>query len=280
MRRHLPLVLAVLLVPLAASLSGRSLETFIAPAAACTGTPRFDPGAIVILPADGATVPRNAQVLFFANVEATLFEKRPTEPAEVRIEGKVLPLSARSSEGLGLPHLEANTTYELWLPDDLAPPWGKAPPKLTRARSFTTTSEDDTTPPRIRLVGAPTFHRFPPSSCGPAPRIELPVDVEDASPTFIELSAFVEGRPDDRTTKLVQAPIVSGRIVVLDPVFAHVDGPETYATHLVLTPVDIAGNRGAAKTVELRRLADGGPEPPATPTSVSPGTGSRVGCGK
>jgi hypothetical protein len=110
--------------------------------------------------------------------------------------------------------------------------------------------------------------------------IELPVDVEDVSPAFIEVAAFVHGKPEDRTTKTARAPIVSGRIRIFDPVFTHVDGPETYATHLVLTPVDIAGNRGPATTAELRRLADGGPEPPTSPASVPPGTGSRVGCGK
>lgn len=280
-RRHL-FLLTVVLVPLAATLGDERLESLVAPAAACTGSPVFSPSALTILPDEGAVVPRNARVLFFGNVASpSMFAMRPTEPAEVRTGGRVVPHEQNTSEGIRLPHLEANTTYELWLPNGLAPPWGKSPPVLERARSFTTSSEDDTTPPRIRMVGTPVHHRAGETSCGPGARIELPIAVDDASPAFIEVGAFVAGHPEERTSKPARVPIVSGRIITYDPIFLHVSGPPSYATHLVLTPVDIAGNRGASAEVDLHRLADGGTEPPTqSSSSATQPSSSFRGCGK
>lgn len=281
MRRRLLFLLTVVLVPLAATLGDERLESLVAPAAACTGSPVFSPGAITILPEEGAVVPCNAQILFFNNVASpSMFAMRPLEPAEVRTGDRVLPHEQRASEGLGLPRLEANTRYELWLPNGLAPPWGKTPPVLERSRSFMTSGEDDTTPPRIRMVGRPVHHRPGESSCGPPARIELPIAVDDASPVFIEVGGFVAGHPEDRTSKPARVPIVSGRIITFDPIFFHMSGPASFATHLVLTPVDIAGNRGASAEVDLHRLADGGTEPP-TPSSPSTQPSSSFrGCGK
>ena len=264
----------VLLVPLVASLGSRELPSIGTPALACTGAPRFSRDALVIVPAEGAVAPRNTRVLFFGG-GGGLFATRPTQPAELRTASGAVPLAVASSIELRPPRLEPNASYELWLPDGLGPPWGRATPKLERARTFRTSGEDDTTPPRLRTLGTPIRHPAGPTSCDRGPTIELPVDVEDASPAFVEVDGYVQGSKDDRSTTPTRAAINGGRIRIDDFIFPKVGGSRLFATHLVVTPVDIAGNRGGPQTIALGRLADGGD----AFHEAAPGPRSR-GCGK
>lgn len=230
---------------------------------------------MTILPEEGAIVPRNARITFLGSVRHHApFAMRPTTPAELRHEGRPVFLSESSAEGLVPAKLVPGQTYEVWLPDRLPPPT-----VLARARSFRVGAEDDTTPPRIVQVGPPVHLAPGPTSCGPSARIELAVTVEDASPVYLEVAGYVASAPRDRTERPMRVPISEGRITFADPQFLHV-GPSTthatYATHLVLTAVDIAGNHGDPVTVDLHRLADGGAAPPTE--ELAP-TGPR-GCGK
>ncbi len=259
MRRKLVLVSAILLVPVMASLGTRDLGSFGAPALACTGGPMFDRDAIVILPDEGATVPRNTRVLFFASGATSMFATRPTDPAELRTDGSAVPIVGRSANELRPTRLEANARYELWLPSALPVLPGKPAPPLEKARTFLTSDEDDRTAPRIRSVGQPIFHPPGPTSCGPSSRIELPIELEDASPAFVEVTALGAGA----TARSQRARVTKGRIIVWDGGLYTPSGEVAHATYLALTPVDIAGNRGEAREVSLHRLTDGGPIPAA-----------------
>jgi hypothetical protein len=243
------------------SFSGRAPGAFVAPATACTGGPVFAPEAVITLPPDGAVVPRNARVLFVPGQSFSMFGSRPTSPVSVRqISGANAAREVAVLEG-SEERFEPNAAYEVWLPTTVTVPvHGKV--AMGRVATFRVSDAIDNTPPRLERRGELVLHPAGPTSCGPPPRVEIPVAIHDESPAFVEI-AWAASEPP------LRAPVVNGRVWYT----------MSLATHLALTPVDIAGNRGEALLIDLHRLPDGGaPTEPHEPSASM--AEPRRGCGK
>lgn len=275
--RRLRLALGALaLLPLALSVAQRSAPVLVAPAAACTGAPIFSQDAVTLLPRDGSTAPRNARVWFLHDVARppTMFATRPTEPALLRRGGEDVSILERTELALRPATLEPNTRYELWLPGGLPPPWGTdAGAAPSRALAFRTSDREDVTAPKLRVTGDAVVHPPGPTSCGPGQRLEIPVAVDDESDVVVEvIPAGALPEPARRPVYLVTA----GRAWLWDVMSYEASGP-VFATKIRLTPIDVAGNRGAPVDVDLHRASDGG-APGAEAKAAE--RAERWGCGK
>jgi hypothetical protein len=254
----------------------------VAPAAACTGPLRFNPSLVVTLPRDGSIAPRNTRVWFLYDAAAAhALETRPTEPARVRyltnaVAGPDARIETSSSTELRLLPTNGNDELEVLLPTGLAPPWGTDGKTLGRVSRFRRSAVDDVTPPKLRVSGALTFNQGGKTSCGPSASIDVPVAIEDESQTFVQLGVTQSGGPS-------YAPVVNGRVRVSDAPEFDNDGKARTRTQIVLIPVDVAGNKGAAVVIDLHRAASGGASAtnasaPITPVTEKPR--ARFGCGK